>query len=395
MATIALVAYLLFLPLQSRPDVATFLLIALGLFALLGRQRVTPAFQKSDFLVLGLAVVALCLSTALSADTGVSLRYLGYAAINGFVLLLAATQRHEWQWRALAACLALVGAVHIGVLAVYGGVPASINAQSIIDAQPLVSLRVPNDALISGLCLPALAFVLFAPGRLNPWLSVPLLVAYVGAGFYCSYLLDSKVVLLSLVGSLFAVVFLGWKGNPGFRPGARVVVFVALCVGLFALAWAYGNNSTTRLGIWSEAFSNTDTVKEVLVGSGPNTFEYDPARAEHSFDEEGRIVPWTHNLFIEAFAEQGVLGLCAILALVLVPLWRGLTLADDRRRVFVLASVLVFCLVALVELTLTRRFNFAFLCLLYGLTCSGVRAHRLAETPGQNQLHGDARGVAG
>lgn len=366
-------AYFLFLSVQTWPDLATFFLLAFGLFAFLGKNRVKPGLQTADYLALGLFAAALCLSTVFSDDAGVSLRYLGYAAINAVVLLLAATQQRDWQWRALASGLVLIGVVHLVVLVIYGGVPGSIDPQVIIDTQPLIALRVPNDALIVGLCLPAVVFVLFRTGGPRGNHSTLLLLLYVAASLYCSYLLNSKVVLLSVIGGGLALALVRWKALPGKRAVFWLVLTVSAAVGLIVLAWALGNQSTTRLGIWSEAVARADTVKAVLVGSGPNTFEYDPLLAEHTFDKEARTVPWAHNLFLEAFTEQGLLGLAAILVLTLIPIKRALVMADSDRRLFLLASALIFFLLALVELTLTRRFNFAYLCLLYGLSCVGDR----------------------
>ena len=366
-------AYLLFLSLQTWPDFATLSLLALGLFALTGKSRVVPRLGRTDLLAVGLFAVALCLSTLFSEDPGKSLNFLAYAAINVIVLLLAATQTRDMQWWILAACLSLIGIGHLILLVAYGGFPHTMGAEALIRLQPLESLRVPNDALIAGLCLPALAFVLLQINRVSRKLALFAFVAYTAAGVYCSYLLDSKVVLLSVIASLAAVVLVRANGRLISSHSVRLAFFAVIAMGLLTSLWFFGNQSTTRLGIWSHALLKTDTIAEVIVGSGPNTFTYDPVLAENQFDEDSRLVPWAHNLYLEAWTEQGLLGVAGILAMTLIPMMRAVKLADDGRRLFLLSSCLVFCLLALVELTLTRRFNFAFMCLLYGLSCVGER----------------------
>ena len=116
LATSALVAYLLFLSLQTWPDLATLSLLTLGLFALTGRSRVVPRLGRTDLLAVGLFAVALCMSTLFSEDPGKSLNFLAYATINVIVLLLAATQTRDMQWWILAACLSLIGISHLALL---------------------------------------------------------------------------------------------------------------------------------------------------------------------------------------------------------------------------------------------------------------------------------------
>ena len=108
------------------------------------------------------------------------------------------------------------------------------------------------------------------------------------------------------------------------------------------------------------------------MGSGPNTFMYDPARIDDPVEDGARVIPWVHNLYIEAYSEQGLAGLAGIILITLVPIFRTSRIEDRRMRALVFASSVTFCLLGLIEITLTRRFCFAYLAIMYGLSCSSV-----------------------
>ena len=156
---------------------------------------------------------------------------------------------------------------------------------------------------------------------------------------------------------------------------ARFALAASLLL-LLTTAWYLGNQSTTRLGLWSYAIWKTSAA-EVLIGSGPNTFSYNPARVETSFEEGEMVIPWVHNLFLESYSEQGLLGLVGILAMTIIPISRAIKTEDQAMRALIFASALTFCLLALVEITLTRRFYFAYLALLYGLSCSPAMRRKI------------------
>ena len=73
------------------------------------------------------------------------------------------------------------------------------------------------------------------------------------------------------------------------------------------------------------------------------------------------------TLYLEAYYDQGLFGLVGILALTVIPVTRAVKIGDRAVRTLLLASMITFCLLALFEITLTRRFYLAFLVVMYGL----------------------------
>ena len=59
----AIVGYTFFLPLDTHPDLATFVLVALGLLAIFFRQSLRPRLERIDYIVILLVIVATGIST--------------------------------------------------------------------------------------------------------------------------------------------------------------------------------------------------------------------------------------------------------------------------------------------------------------------------------------------
>ena len=182
-------------------------------------------------------------------------------------------------------------------------------------------------------------------------------------------LLQSKVALLSILVATFAMV------AARFLLPHRSVSKPALAIGLLVtgillaggLAWYFGNQSTVRLSLWLEAASAHASVQGILFGAGPNSFVFSPATAGPMFDIGNLMIPWVHNLYLEAWYEMGLLGFITACALTVLPIQRALHIKDQGIRMLILASMATFILAAVFEVTLTRRFYFAFLMLFYGL----------------------------
>ena len=194
---------------------------------------------------------------------------------------------------------------------------------------------------------------------------------YFALSVYASYLLQSKVALLSVM-TAFTVLVVSkyWDGYTRGLPMSRLKAMASLVVLVLiisAIAWYLGNQSTTRMSLWYEAVTAHDSVTEVLFGAGPNTFLYLPFVTESGFDKGNLIIPWVHNLYLEAYYEQGLLGAMAVTLLTVVSLWRALGIKDPRIRALMTATIVTFCLAALLEISLTRRFYFALFALFYGL----------------------------
>jgi O-antigen ligase len=258
--------------------------------------------------------------------------------------------------------------------------PGVTDTNSLISQAGMTTLIVPNDALILGLCLPSLALVLLDVNRRWTVPAYAILAIYTALSVFACYLLQSKVALLSLfmaVGSLALIRFLLPRRNAaGLSPLPVLGILLTAILLSGGLAWYLGNQSTTRLSLWIEASVAHSSIQEIIFGAGPNTFLFNPSAAEAMFDKGDLVIPWVHNLYLEAWHDQGLMGLLPLIALTLLPMLRALRIEDRNVRTMILASMVTFILVALVEVTLTRRFYFAFLALFYGLALGQTKESR-------------------
>jgi O-antigen ligase len=364
----------IFLLFPSRPDLSTFFLFAFGLAAFLAkRNSIRPGLARMDVMVVSLFVVVACVSVLFSDDVPRSARYLVYLVTNIFLLLLVSALPSRLRWRIVSGTLAFLGLIHLGALLISHAAIGPASPEAIIEYQPFATMLVPNDALLLGLCLPAIALLYWESGSRwkRTWLAV--LAAYVLLSVYASYLLQSKVTLISLLAAIIALLAAWRLPVRGTVPSSRFLsqgmALVTTLLLIIGAAWYLGNQSTTRLGLWSHALSSTEGA-DVLTGTGPNTFSYDPSVVETRFEEGEKIIPWVHNVLLESYTEQGLPGLIVLLAMILIPLTRATKIEDPGTRAYLFASVLTFFLLGLLEITLTRRFCFAFLMLGYGLSCA-------------------------
>lgn len=373
----AVIGYAFFLPLDTQPDLATFVLIALGLLAIYFPEGLRPRLDRIDYMVISLAIAATGISALLSVDPARSLRFLVYLCLNMFLLLLAASMVSLRTIRVVVGCLGLFGVVHLVALMVSSQNLSLTTASSLIRQLQMTTLIVPNDALILGLCLPSLAFIMLGNNVRKPLIPCIALTLYVAFSVYVSYLLQSKLTLLSLVVALLAMA-VSWmtfsRREPLERHRATIMIStIGLLLLLSVSTWYMGNQSTTRLSLWSVASTAHTTTSEVLFGAGPNTFLYNPTAIESEFDKGDLVIPWVHNLYLEAYYDQGLFGLMGILALTIIPLIRAMRIEDRFMRAMLMASMITFCFLALFEITLTRRFYFAFLAIMYGLSIAHTR----------------------
>jgi hypothetical protein len=377
LAAAAIVGYTFFLPLDTHPDLATFVLVALGLLAIYFRENLRPRLERIDYIVILLVIAATGISTLLSVDPTRGLRFLVYLCLNMFLLLLAASMDSRRTVRVVAGCLGLFGVFHLVALLVTSQISGLATANSLIGHLQMATLIVPNDALILGLCLPSLAFFIFSNDVRKPLNSCIGVALYVTFSIYVSYLLQSKLTLLSLATALLVLAVTWVTFSRGEKlEKHRITVMISifgLLLLLSASAWYLGNQSTTRLSLWSLASTAHTTTSEVLFGAGPNTFLYNPTAIESVFDKGNLVIPWVHNLYLEAYYDQGLFGLMGILALTIIPLTRAIRIEDRSVRAMLVASMITFCLLALFEITLTRRFYFAFLAIMYGLSKAHIK----------------------
>lgn len=371
-ATIAIVGYLVFLPLKTQPDLATMIMATFGFLAVFAHKTFRPRLDRLDYFVISLIIIITCISSLLSVDPGRSFRFMVYLCLNMFLLVLATAMISRKSLKIIAGFLGLMGVVHLITLLITSQLANPAAASSLIKQSQLATLIVPNDALVLGLCLPSLALVSLNNGFKSPIISFAGLTLYVALAVYTSYFLQSKVAILSLAAAVLSMtvawIVLPMRENLGKHRITVMVSTFSLLLALCISAWYLGNQSTTRLSLWSVASTAHTSIPEVFLGAGPNTFLYNPNAIESEFDRGDLIIPWVHNMYLEAYYDQGLFGLMGLLALTIIPLVRAMKIQDRAISAVLIASIITFCLVALIEITLTRRFYFAFLAVMYGLS---------------------------
>ena len=369
----AIWGYFLLIPFETAPDLATLALIAFGLFAVYREEKVPSLLQWEDYLVILVLTLVVAISTALSDSPVKALGFLVYLLINLFLLLLATTLRGRRAAELTVFAIAVFGVIHVLALLFSGQSAGATGADSIVKQAGLATLIVPNDALILGLCLPSLMFALLDRGRWRLPARV-ILVVYVLSSVFICHLLQSKVALLSIVMAVLMMLIFRFMITRRGKVRLKLLPVISTLSGfiLFAggLALYLGNQSTTRLSLWWEAATAHTSVMDYLFGSGPNSFLYNPTAIKPLFDGGDLIIPWVHNLYLETWHDLGLLGLLTLIAMTVLPIIRALRIKDGNMGAMILASMTVFILAAMLEVTLTRRFYFAFLALFYGLALS-------------------------
>jgi O-antigen ligase len=129
----------------------------------------------------------------------------------------------------------------------------------------------------------------------------------------------------------------------------------------FPLAAKIARKATVlgRIGYWTTAWKMF--LGAPLFGHGPHTFGL--------FHK----TPWAHNLYLEVLAEQGIVGLGALIALLASGIriaWRVYRTTVGEVRFFgasVLAAFVGFCCAATFELSLLRQWVVAALFILIGM----------------------------
>ena len=136
-------------------------------------------------------------------------------------------------------------------------------------------------------------------------------------------------------------------------------------------------DGTGRIPLWLSAWKMF--LGAPLFGQGPHTFVlfYNSYLQNISLPSwlfvDHRIVPWAHNLYLEVLAEQGLIGLSALVLL----LARGLFIAwnlrqakSDEIRILgygAFAALVGFCFAAAIELTFLRQWVLIMMFTLLGL----------------------------
>ena len=237
-------------------------------------------------------------------------------------------------------------------------------------------LLVPND--VTWLCL-------IAPFGLMRFLHKPRSVtgivslASLALTLAVACVFQSRGAILALASSVFFGVAL-CRPRFALKSTALVLLLTLFIDGLGGFPaisrvfnrWTW----TQRLPLWICA--GKMFLEAPLFGQGPHLFgaRYQIYRSSMVLPEwittDPRFTPWAHNLYLEVLAEQGAVGLTALLALLgfsISQAWRLRQHEVEEVRLLsnsVLAALLSFCFSAAIELTLLRLWVVVLLFVLLG-----------------------------
>ncbi len=232
-------------------------------------------------------------------------------------------------------------------------------------------LVVPNDIAFLAVISP-LSVAIFCCER--DYLVRAMAVASLLLSAIAISLFQSRTGILTMVVSTTVCI---WFIKPRFALifGALVVTLGFLIEGLFGfplMAKLGAGISNTRFSLWLAAWSMF--LDAPLLGHGPQVYGLLLQSYVYDLDlpnweplanlvrpwPRNVMAPWPHNLYLEVLAEQGVIGLVALAALLVSALRLGWKLRESARshvRVYGIAAVsalLGFCFAGILELSFIR-----------------------------------------
>ena len=354
------------LPLQW--DIIPLLTLALfsALAALTRSQaRVTAWFPLALLVVVFLAETAV--STLLSVDIDRSVR-LGLQILPAALLFFLVTEHFDGprdiRFLYLTfSMLAVVLASKMLWVAWHANSPVNLRVTSL--GIPL--LVVPNDLTFLALIAPLSLVLLYREAHQASGIIAGLSIFL---SLFAACVFGSRTGVLTMMISLACVTILTQLRRRLATGLVAILTMLLLALLLNALIFPnsqvvdkviHSNYGTMdgRTPLWLNAW--TLFLNAPVLGHGPHTFGIFQPNA-----------PWVHNLYLEALAEQGILGLAALgvlLACGLAAAWKLHREASGDAALFgagALAGLVGFCSAAVVELSFVRQWVVIILFVLLG-----------------------------
>jgi len=156
-----------------------------------------------------------------------------------------------------------------------------------------------------------------------------------------------------------------------------IVILMDALTGYAFISKVWQHSWLSRLPLWLAAYDMF--LDAPLFGHGGGSYLllnpiFLKQQGEFALlNEDPRIAPWAHNLYLEVLAEQGIIGFIALLSLLVFYLRRGLKMLNKMPAIEnlplspVLISMVGFCVAALFELSLWHQWVLLWLFMLLGL----------------------------
>jgi O-antigen ligase len=244
-----------------------------------------------------------------------------------------------------------------------------------VTAAHIPILLTPNDVTFLAVLSP-LSLSLFAL-KTRSWTGWLALSSFL-VSLLTICVLQSRVALCALFVSLAVVTVLGYvrAGLVFIITSIVSFVFIDGFRG-FPIVEKFLAMREARIALWMAAWSMF--LDAPFLGHGPHTYllKYRTYltqwRLPEWFPIEDRLVPWPHNLYLEVLAEQGIIGLIALVFLLACGLLaiRSIQRAPPGEGrllgVGATAGLSGFCIAALLELSFLRHWVVIALFLLLGI----------------------------
>jgi O-antigen ligase len=236
----------------------------------------------------------------------------------------------------------------------------------------------PNDVLMFVIFLPLIIW--YGSFLKNGW-RIFFIAVYLSLLIALSELLLSRTALLVIAVTLFFPI-LSRRRWQVFPPILLIAIGAISGLVYFdhALLEKIRSHDLDRLRLWVIAWHMF--MDAPLLGHGPGSFtalynQYmDQLSTALNFGRDIRHMGWAHNLFMEAAAEKGIIGLAAVMIYflyLLVAITRKLKVDRNDLYVALRRAAALLLLMALTELSLLRVWAIYVMYLLLGLTASFLR----------------------
>ena len=363
---------------------------------LIGNYRLNE-ITEGHLLMLIIFGVLLLINFSMPNDMIHRRSYRYFIAVPGVILAIHCLAKKKLYWDPEKSLL-IYGAVT--VLALIIQFIAYHTVESVVNSGGLNSYGLSSNmhhfGSFASLILPVL-FYLFIEIRAWPRL---VCMAGMGVATYLLYESSSRISWLAFFSSTLIAILLFLRKRELLMglAGFFTISFIAALVSGFAsiknrmMELLSNWRTEERITVWTDTLSmlNDNSVKDWLLGHGIGSFRY-YFPDYNTFKVDGKLFNWSfpHNVFFQIIFENGLIGLSMILAgiaLLLVGLWRGYRLLQNKSDRYLPVTIFILFSINFIHCTLTLSFYHKYF--LYPLSIICGVALVLLEKTGQNKpLH--------
>jgi O-antigen ligase len=367
-------------------------LFASGIFLSVGTNtQNSVGHTQLDFTaksIIALFAASYAASVALSSDIAASINATA-VLFPGLLIAYILSQVSQIHLRGISWCLAILVLAPSCVTILMFFEANNVAPGMVFSQKRTPALVVPNDMLSGVIFLPVAVAIFFNEKRMFLKILVIGIVAILSAALYK---VDSRICVLTTV--LMVMMSFYYSRPKQFLTYCAILLLMLYLADLFLDLGLVENflrlrEENARLSIWLAGLMQWSD--HPFVGFGPSNFEIAYRLGISSMElpdwilVEDRMIPWAHNIYIEALIERGVFGLTAqlmLFSLIFLGIReRSRTMARESRA-FHRALLISFCgflFAGLFEPTMQRIWVANTLFVFLGLACAPVALDKAAD----------------